>query len=264
MHAISDAAAKLGLETHAGRVSLDGLKGLPLPAILHWNQKHFVVLYRISKNGKKFYISDPAKGNFKCGVIEFLKGWSMTVSNNEYKGIAMFIQPSEKFGETVETGGGERRSFRFLMHYLRQYRRYFLQIFLGLLLGCLLQLVMPFLTQSIVDVGIRHEDIGFIWLVLLGELMIVTGRTATDFIFLDEATNSLDARNEREIVGNLDKFYKGRTVVVVAHRLSTVRNADNIVVIDAGKVVETGTHDALIALRGAYYNLVKNQLELGG
>ena len=84
-----------------------------------------------------------------------------------------------------------------------------------------------------------------------------------DFIFLDEATNSLDARNEREIVGNLDKFYKGRTVVVVAHRLSTVRNADNIVVIDAGKVVETGTHDALIASRGAYYNLVKNQLELG-
>lgn len=182
MHAISDAAAKLGLETHAGRVSLDGLKGLPLPAILHWNQKHFVVLYRVSKTGRTFYISDPAKGNFKCGVNDFLKGWSMTLSNNEYKGIAMFLQPSEKFGQTEESGAGERRSFRFLMRYLRQYRRYFLQIFLGLLLGCLLQLVMPFLTQSIVDVGIRHEDIGFIWLVLLGELMIVTGRTATDFI----------------------------------------------------------------------------------
>ena len=84
-----------------------------------------------------------------------------------------------------------------------------------------------------------------------------------DFIFLDEATNALDAKNERTIVENLDDFYKGRTVVVVAHRLSTVKNADQIIVIDKGKVVEIGNHEALTAKRGAYYNLVKNQLELG-
>ena len=83
------------------------------------------------------------------------------------------------------------------------------------------------------------------------------------FIFLDEATNSLDAKNEREIVENLDDFYKGRTVVVVAHRLSTVKNADQIVVIDSGKVVEKGTHTELIEKQGGYFNLVKNQLELG-
>ena len=84
-----------------------------------------------------------------------------------------------------------------------------------------------------------------------------------DYIFLDEATNSLDANNERAIVENLDKFYRGKTVVIVAHRLSTVKNADQIVVIDHGKVVETGNHETLTAKRGAYYNLVKNQLELG-
>lgn len=84
-----------------------------------------------------------------------------------------------------------------------------------------------------------------------------------DFIFQDEATNALDAKNERTIVENLDDFYKGRTVVVVAHRLSTVKNADQIIVIDKGKVVEVGNHEALTAKRGAYYNLVKNQLELG-
>jgi ATP-binding cassette subfamily B protein len=83
------------------------------------------------------------------------------------------------------------------------------------------------------------------------------------FIFLDEATNALDAKNERAIVENLNKFYEGRTVVVVAHRLSTVKNADQIVVIDGGRVVETGNHATLIKQRGAYYNLVKNQLELG-
>ena len=83
------------------------------------------------------------------------------------------------------------------------------------------------------------------------------------FIFLDEATNALDAKNERAIVENLDQFYKGRTVVVVAHRLSTVKNAGQIVVLDGGKVVEMGNHASLIAKQGAYYNLVKNQLELG-
>ena len=83
------------------------------------------------------------------------------------------------------------------------------------------------------------------------------------YIFLDEATNSLDANNERAIVENLADFYRGRTVVIVAHRLSTVRHADRIVVIDKGRVVEMGKHEELVAAQGAYYRLVKNQLELG-
>lgn len=83
------------------------------------------------------------------------------------------------------------------------------------------------------------------------------------YIFLDEATNALDANNERAIVENLTDFYKGKTVVIVAHRLSTVRNADQIVVIDKGQIVETGCHTELIEIKGAYFKLVKNQLELG-
>ena len=84
-----------------------------------------------------------------------------------------------------------------------------------------------------------------------------------DFLFLDEATNALDARNEREIMERLHTFYRGRTVVVVAHRLSTVCDADKIVVLDRGHLVEEGTHTELTARRGTYYRLVKNQLELG-
>jgi ATP-binding cassette subfamily B protein len=84
-----------------------------------------------------------------------------------------------------------------------------------------------------------------------------------EFIFLDEATNSLDANNEKAIMENLEQFFEGRTVVVVAHRLSTVKNADQIVVLDKGQVVEKGTHTELTNKRGAYYHLVKNQLELG-
>lgn len=85
-----------------------------------------------------------------------------------------------------------------------------------------------------------------------------------DYIFLDEATNALDANNERVIMDNLQAFFKGRTVVVVAHRLSTVKKADQIVVLNHGKITETGTHETLTAKRGEYYELVKNQLELGG
>ena len=84
-----------------------------------------------------------------------------------------------------------------------------------------------------------------------------------DFLFLDEATNALDANNERIIMNNLTEFYKGKTVVIIAHRLSTVQNADNIIVLEKGKVIEEGTHSELTARRGAYYELVKNQLELG-
>lgn len=84
-----------------------------------------------------------------------------------------------------------------------------------------------------------------------------------DFIFLDEATNALDAQNERVIAENLAEFYKGRTVVIVAHRLSTVKNADQIIVVEGGKIAEIGNHTSLIEEKGAYFKLVKNQLELG-
>jgi len=84
-----------------------------------------------------------------------------------------------------------------------------------------------------------------------------------EYLFFDEATNSLDANNEKTIVENLQQFFKGRTVIVVAHRLSTVRDADKIVVLHKGEIVEEGSHSYLTAVRGHYYELVKNQLELG-
>jgi len=83
------------------------------------------------------------------------------------------------------------------------------------------------------------------------------------FLFFDEATNALDARNEKVIMENLNGFFAGRTVITVAHRLSTVKNADLIVVLDKGEIAEAGTHNELAARKGAYYELVKNQLELG-
>lgn len=84
-----------------------------------------------------------------------------------------------------------------------------------------------------------------------------------DYIFFDEATNALDANTERRVMENMRRFFKGRTVVAVAHRLSTVRDADNIIVVDQGRIAEQGTHKELVIRRGLYYELIKNQLELG-
>ena len=84
-----------------------------------------------------------------------------------------------------------------------------------------------------------------------------------EFLFFDEATNSLDTANEKKIVENLEKFFSGKTVMVIAHRLSTVRKADNIVVIEKGRILEMGNHHELVSRKGAYYRLIYDQLELG-
>ena len=180
---ISQAAEKLGLHTVCGRATVEPLEQVDLPSIIFWNQNHFVVLYKINKRkkGNIYYVADPGKGKIVYTEGEFKKGWLNTQSQREEKGIAMFFEPTGNFWE-INSSEKEKHSFRFLYGYLRQYRKHLIQILLGLLVGCILQLIMPFLTQSIVDIGITNRDIGFIWLVLLGELLIVIGRTATDFI----------------------------------------------------------------------------------
>ena len=157
---------------------------VPLPCILHWNQNHFVVLYKVKK-GKNFYVADPGKGLVVYTLEEFKQHWISTNSNGEDKGIAMFLETTPTFFTYKMEGEEnikEKRSFRFLFGYVKKYRKYFGQIILGLLVGSLLQLVLPFLTQSIVDVGIKNQNIGFVWLILLGQLMLTISRTAIDFI----------------------------------------------------------------------------------
>ena len=184
MLGINEAANILGLHTTCVRAATSILSEAHLPCILHWNQNHFVVLYKV-KNGKKFYIADPGKGLVTYSLEEFKKHWISTRSNEEDKGIAMFLETTPAFF-TYKIEGEEnikeKRSFRFLFGYVKKYRKYFGQIILGLIVGSLLQLVLPFLTQSIVDVGIKNQDIGFVWLILLGQLMLTISRTAIDFI----------------------------------------------------------------------------------
>ena len=181
---INEAANTLGLHATCARATTSILSEVPLPCILHRNQNHFVVLYKV-KNRKKFYVADSGKGLVTYDLNEFKKHWISTRANGEDKGIAMFLETTPAFFTYKMKGEEnvkEKRSFCFLFGYVKKYRKYFGQIILGLIVGSLLQLVLPFLTQSIVDVGIKNQDIGFVWLILLGQLMLTISRTAIDFI----------------------------------------------------------------------------------
>jgi len=177
---IADGAAAVGLDTCAARVSLDDLTDDRMPAILHWCQNHFVVLYRVHRG--RYYVADPGKGLVDYSRREFVGHWGAAEDDDNPVGIALFLEPQSGFPLVKPAPRSSPRSFRFLAGYIKRHRKSFAVIAATLAIACALQLIMPFLTQSIVDWGIRDKDIGFIWLILAGELMIVTGRTVTDFI----------------------------------------------------------------------------------
>ena len=184
---ISKAAETIGLKTIGGRLSLNTLAHeIPLPCIVHWNQNHFVVVYKIKKHNKEkytVYVADPGKGHVTYTKEEFCEHWISTKNNGEEKGIALLLEPTEQFYAQNDTKAvPTQRRVKFLWNYLKKYKRFFTQLILGLLLGSLLQLVFPFLTQAIVDTGIGGKDVGFVWLVLLAEMMLLFSRTAIDFI----------------------------------------------------------------------------------
>lgn len=182
MLSMASAARTLGFEVACLKTTLSDVSTSNAPVILHWNQNHFVVLYKV-KNGEKFYIADPAKGLVKYNLLEFKKHWISTKSIGQEKGIAMFLEPTPAFyKKKADDQFVEERSFKFLFGYINKYRKYFGQIVLGLFVGSVLQLILPFLTQAIVDVGIKNQNIGFIWLILLGQLVLTVSRTAIDFI----------------------------------------------------------------------------------
>ncbi|MCM1313666.1 MAG: peptidase domain-containing ABC transporter [Roseburia sp.] len=188
LQGINEAAENLGMRTMCGRTSIGQLVNAPLPCILHWNQNHFVVLYKVKHVGHglnrtlRFYIADPAKGLLKYTEEDMSLYWTSTSSGKEEKGIALFLQPTQKFFRFYKKADNEKRSFAFLLGYIKQYRKYFSQIILGMLLSSVLQLLFPFLTQTIVDFGITNKNINFIYLILLAQLALTISRTSIDFI----------------------------------------------------------------------------------
>lgn len=183
MLGISEASESIGLRTTAALATYDALvEESPLPAIIHWRQNHFVVIYKITKKGN-VHIADPAYGYIRLTKEEFIRSWSGTVTEGEKEGMILFFDPSPEFYEQADTReASKKRGIKELFYYLFPYKRYVYQLLMGLLCGSILQFAFPFLTQAIVDVGISSRNIGFINLILLAQLMLFAGRSLGDFI----------------------------------------------------------------------------------
>lgn len=175
---ISEAAEKLGFRTYGVRLSLERLRDVELPCVLHWNQNHFVVLYKIAKG--KYYISDPSSGLMVLDEKEFSKNWFST--KELYAGLLLLLNPGPDFYQIDDDEAKQSLSWKKIFTYFYKYRRLFLQLIFGMLLGTMLSLITPFLTQSVVDIGISTKNISFINLILIAQLMLFVGGTAVAFI----------------------------------------------------------------------------------
>ena len=181
MLGISDAAELIGFRTMGVRITLEQLKQeVPLPCILHWNQRHFVVCYKIKKG--KFYIADPAAGRLVFNEMELGRCWFSTSVAGKDTGTALVLELGPDFQEQQEVEVQKNRRLSFFFRYLTPYKRELFQLVLSMLTVSILQLVMPFLTQSLVDTGIRDSNLSFITLILITQLVIFVARLSVDFI----------------------------------------------------------------------------------
>ncbi len=180
MMGISDAAESIGFRSMGVRISWEQLVSeAPLPCIVHWQQKHFVVVYKIKKN--TVYVSDPARGRIRFPKEEFIQGWAKTKEEGVNKGLCLLLEPTPDFYKQ-EDEELDKSGFGFLLQYMKPYKKFIVQLFLGLLLGSLLQLIFPFLTQAIVDRGINNQDLNFVTLIIIAQLVLIAGRTSVNFI----------------------------------------------------------------------------------
>ena len=178
---LSNAAEGIGFRSLGVKISLKDLKEAPFPCILHWNKNHYLVLYKI-KN-ETYFVSDPGHGLLKYPQEKFLKHW---VGNNATpkteEGIALLLELTPKFYDNEFDDEGKNLGFKFLSAYILKYKSFLFQLIIGLIAASLLQLIFPFLTQSIVDVGIKNQDIHFIYLILFAQIFLFIGRTSIEVI----------------------------------------------------------------------------------
>lgn len=181
---LSEAAEKIGFKSLSVKIKLSSLIQVPLPCIIHWNQQHYAVLYKIKKN--KYYLSDPAYGHITYSLAEFTKRWTgFTETNNLNEGIALLLEPTTAFNNhdyEQESNGKTPLGLSFIYKYVLRYKKFIWQLIYGLIAVSILQLIFPFLTQSLVDVGIKNQDFNFIYIILFAQVALFLGKLTIEVI----------------------------------------------------------------------------------
>ncbi len=182
LEGIIEAAEHLGFRTmpisvpySTENADVPSLKDAPLPCIVHWNKNHFIIVFRIK--GEKIWVADPAEGVFQITATAFQRRWL----SGDNKGVALLLQPTPQFFDH-EAAPANKIGFGFLLRYLLPFRKLLFQLVIGLMIGSSLQLIFPFLTQAIVDIGIANRQIGIVYLILMGQLALFLGQTSVNII----------------------------------------------------------------------------------
>ncbi len=260
--ALSDASEEVGFRSLGVKINLEKLKEVPLPCILHWNKNHYVVLYKI-RNGT-FYFSDPAHGLLKYNKEEFLKHWiGNNATNQTEEGIALLLEPTAKFYNSNFDNSKHDFGFKFLSKYLFKYKKFLWQLVIGLIAASILQLIFPFLTQSIVDVGIKNQDIHFIYLILFAQLALFIGRTAIEVIrswILLHLSTRINISLVSDFFIKLMKlpiaFFDTRMTGDILQRINDHRRIERILTTSSLNVLFSLVNLIVFSLVLAYYNLL--------
>lgn len=177
LYSLSQGAEQLGFDTGAAMFTLEELTGAPLPCIIHWKQCHFAVLYKIKNN--KYYVANPQKGLLKLNEEEFLQKWLAVESKNS--GIGLLLNPSINFYNKsfVKPSGID---FLGIVRYYLKFYKQVIQVFGGFAIGMGISIVLPFLTQSIVDIGISSKNVHYIYLILIAQVVLFTANSLVSFL----------------------------------------------------------------------------------
>lgn len=261
LQSLANAAEKIGIRTLPTKISVNKLSEVPLPCILHWNKIHFIVFYKITRN--KYYVSDPAHGLLTYTKKEFIKHWiGNNASEKSEEGIALLLEATPDFYNVENENIDNKLGLKFLLKYLYRYKKFLTQLFFGLLAGSSLQLLFPFLTQSIVDVGIRNQDINFIYLILTAQLFLFLGKTAVQvirsWILLHLSTRiniSLISDFFVKLMGLPIAFFDSRLTGDILQRINDHERIERLLTSSSLSVLFSIINLLIFGLVLAYYNI---------
>lgn len=260
---ISDAAEHIGFRSLGVKISLQQMEEAPLPCVLHWNKNHYVVLYEIKKD--IYYVSDPAHGLINYNEQDFLKHW---IGNNATaeteEGIALLLETTpnlKDYTSEIEDSNADF-NFSFISKYILKYKRFLWQLIIGLIAASLLQVILPFLTQSVVDVGIKNQDIHFIYLILFAQLALFIGRTSIEvirgWILLHLSTRiniSLVSDFFVKLMNLPIAFFDTRMTGDILQRINDHKRIESILTTSSLSVLFSMVNIIVFSFVLAYYNL---------
>lgn len=258
---LADAAENIGMSSLALSIDYQTLKNdLPLPCIAHWRQRHYVVVYGFKRN--IIQVADPAFGLIEYTEQEFVKGWlSHRNTQQDSEGVVLLLETTPKFYSIDDAEQISRHQWGFIFQYFKGYKHYFFQLLLGLLIGSGLQLMMPFLTQAVVDNGINTQNINFVYLVLIAQLVLFVSQMSVNVIrswIILHITNRINLRMLSDFLMKLMRlpisFFEAKNIGDILQRIQDHNRIQNFLSASTLDILFSGVNFIVFSFILCYYS----------